>query len=240
MARIRVLHATSKGTYGAPRLHLDLEAEGCRVGRKRVARLMKAAGLQGVTRRKWIITTRREDAARPAPDLLQRDFAATGPDQRWVADFTHVPTWSGFLYLAVVLDVWNRRVVGWAMTPHMRSDLVIQALDMAAAQRPGRGVIHHSDPGGLSMHLRGLHQALCGAGREALHGLGAPYDNVMAESFFATLNCELIYRCCFHTHAAARKAIFEYIEGWYNTRRHHSALGYQTPVTYRAETTMAA
>ena len=126
------------------------------------------------------------------------------------------------------------------MTPHMRSDLVIQALDMAAGQRPGRGVIHHSDQG--SQYTSEAFSRRCEAlgVKRSMGSVGDAYDNAMAESFFATLKCELIYRCCFHTHAEARKAIFEYIEGWYNTRRRHSALGYQTPVTYRAETTMAA
>jgi len=238
--RIKALHKASKGTYGAPRIHQALRAEGYRVSRKRVARLMREAGLQGVTRRKWVTTTQREEAARPAPDLLQRDFTATRADEKWVADITYVPTWTGFLYLAIVLDVWNRRVVGWAMAPHMRSDLVIQALEMAAGGRDVGGVIHHSDQG--SQYTSDALTRCCEAlGIERSMGsVGDAYDNAMAESFFATLKCELIHRSCFHTHEEARRAIFEYIEGWYNTRRQHSALGHQTPIAYGTESRMAA
>jgi putative transposase len=148
LRRIRTVHAVSRGTYGAPRVHAELRAEGRSLGRKRVARLMRGAGLAGVSRRKGTRTTTRRDAeARPAPDLVERDFTATAPDRLWVADITYIPTWTGFLYLAVVLDAFSRRVVGWAMANHLRADLVLAALDMAIGRRQPDGVIHHSDQG---------------------------------------------------------------------------------------------
>ena len=133
--RIQAIHQRSRATYGAPRIHAELAADGIRVGRKRVARLMDAAGLHGVSRRKWVTTTVRDRAARPAPDLVERNFTATGPNRLWVADITYVPTWAGFLYLAVVLDAFSRRVVGWAMETHLRTELVLAALNMALGQR---------------------------------------------------------------------------------------------------------
>jgi putative transposase len=145
--KIHTIHIESRGTYGAPRIHADLAAQGIHVGRKRVARLMRTARVQGVSRRKFVVTTTRDRAAQPAADLVQRQFQADGPDRLWVADITYVPTWAGFLYLAVVLDAWSRRVVGWAMATHLRTELVLAALDMAIVQRLPRDVIHHSDHG---------------------------------------------------------------------------------------------
>jgi putative transposase len=146
-AEIHAIHRESRGTYGVPRIHAELAARGIHVGRKRVARLMRGAGLQGVSRRKAFRTTVRDDMARPAPDLVERHFTAAGPDQLWVADITYVPTWAGFLYLAVVVDAWSRRVIGWAMETHLRTELVVAALNMAVAQRRPTDVIHHSDQG---------------------------------------------------------------------------------------------
>jgi transposase InsO family protein len=145
--RLYTIHLESRGTYGAPRVHAELAAEGIRVGRKRVARLMRAARVQGVSRRKWITTTRRDPAGRPAPDLVQRDFRVDAPDRLWVSDITYVPTGAGFLYLSVVLDAWSRRVIGWAMATHLRTELVLTALNMALGQRRPDGVIPHSDHG---------------------------------------------------------------------------------------------
>ena len=145
--RIREIHAISYETYGSPRIHAELQDEGESVGLNRVSRLMRRGGLVGVTRRRKWRTTKRDKDARPAPDLVQRDFAAEGPDQLWVADITYVPTGSGFLYVAVVVDAWSRRVVGWSMRNHLRTDLVLQALDMALLQRRPEDVIHHSDQG---------------------------------------------------------------------------------------------
>lgn len=147
LEQIREFHRASRGTYGTPRIHRDLRAAGVRVGRKRVARLLKHAGLRGVSRRKWVQTTIRAEQGRPAPDLVERQFAATAPNQLWVADITYIPTWAGMLYLAVVLDVWSRRVIGWAMEPHLRTELVVAALNMAIDQRRPQDVIHHSDQG---------------------------------------------------------------------------------------------
>ena len=146
-ARIAAIHQNSRATYGAPRIHAELAAEGLHIGCKRVARLMASAGLHGASRRKWIITTVRDRDARPAPDLVERNFAAPGPNRLWVADITYIPTWAGFLYLAVVLDVFSRRIVGWAMETYLRTELVLKALDMALGQRRPAEVIHHSDQG---------------------------------------------------------------------------------------------
>ena len=146
-AQIRSIHARSRQTYGAPRVHAELSELGIAVARKRVARLMRAAGLRGVSRRKWIGTTKRDCNARPAPDLVERDFHADGPNRLWVADITYIPTAAGFLFLAVVIDTWSRRVVGWAMASHLQSELVLDALDMALTCRRPREVIHHSDQG---------------------------------------------------------------------------------------------
>ncbi len=230
--RIREIHEDSRGTYGAPRIHAELKKQGWRVGKKRVARLMRAAGFFGVSRRKWICTTKRRKGARPAPDLVERDFTADGPDQLYVADITYVPTWAGFLFLAVVLDVCTRRVVGWAMANHLRTQLVLDALNMALWQRRPDNVIHHSDQGCQYTSITfGLRCKRAGV-RPSMGSVGDCFDNAMCESFFATLECELIDRTIFRTHAEARMAIFEFIEGWYNPRRLHSALGYLSPVEY--------
>jgi putative transposase len=144
LGRIRAIHASSRGTYGAPRIHVELTEQGVHVGRKRIARLMRIAGLHGASRRRSLSTTRRQLNARPAPDLVQRHFVADAPNRLWVADATYVPTAEGFLYLAVVLDVFSRRIVGWAMSTHLYTELMLRALDMALAQRRPDGVIHHS------------------------------------------------------------------------------------------------
>ena len=146
-AEIQAIHRESRGTYGVPRIHAELAERGVHIGRKRVRRLMRDARLHGVSRRKSARTTMRAEVARPAPDLVERQFTATGPDQLWVADITYVSTWAGFLFLAVVVDAWSRRVVGWAMGTHLRTELVLAALDMAVTQRRPQDVIHHSDQG---------------------------------------------------------------------------------------------
>lgn len=231
--RVEAIHERSRETYGVPRIHRELRAEGTRVGRKRVARLMKAAALVGVSRRKSTITTRSDGSARPAPDLLDRKFAADGPNQVWVADITYVPTWIGFLYLAVVLDVWSRKIVGWAMEGHLRTSLVTEALEMALQQRrPAEGVIHHSDQGCQYTSIEfGIRCREAGV-RPSMGSVGDCYDNAMCESFFATLECELFDRTRFRDHDEARIAIFDYIEGWYNTHRRHSALDYNSPAHF--------
>jgi len=229
---LREAHAASDGTYGAPRLQADLHALGAHVSRKRVARLLRAAGLVGVHRRRGTRTTRPGPDEVAAQDLVQRRFTATAPNQLWVADITYVPTWAGFLYLAVVLDVFSRRVVGWAMAPHLRTELVLGALAMAVAQRRPTGVIHHSDQGCQYTALA-FGQRCAQWGVQPSRGTaGDCYDNAMAESFLATLECELLARRPLRTHGEARRALFQFIEGWYNSRRRHSALGYRSPMQY--------
>ena len=193
---------------------------------------MRAARLRGVSRRKFVVTTTRAADARPAPDLVRRAFTATGPNQLWVADITYIPTGYGFLYLAVVLDVWSRRIVGWAMETHLRTALVLAALDMAVAQRQPRGVIHHSDQGCQYTALAFGARCRQAGVRPSMGSVGDCYDNALCESFFATLECELLARCTFSTPDAARAAVFDFIEGWYNTQRRHSALGYESPLRF--------
>jgi len=233
--RIRAIHERSRGTYGAPRIHAELAAEGTHVSRKRVARLMRAAGLEGVSRRKGWKTTVRDQNARPAPDLVERKFAADGPDQLWVADITYIPTWAGFLFLAVVVDAWSRRVVGWAMATYLRTELVLEALNMAVSQRQPESVIHHSDQGCQYTSIAFGHRCREAGVRPSMGSVGDCFDNAMCESFFATLECELLDRRPFRTQAEARLAVFDFIEGWYNPQRRHSGLGYLSPVAYERE-----
>ena len=231
-ARVQAIHAGSRRTYGAPRIHAELADAGVAVSRKRVARVMRAAGVAGVSRRRAPRTTRRDSQAQPAPDRVERRFEADAPNRLWVADITYVPTLVGFLYLAIVLDVFSRRVVGWAMATHLRTALVIEALEMAVAQRRPAGVIHHSDRGcqytalAFGARCRGWGVA------QSMGSTGDCFDNSMAESFFATLECELLDRTTLSTYAEARAAVFDFIEGWYNTRRRHSALGYRSPLEF--------
>ena len=238
--RIEEIHAVSQGTYGAPRVHAELAAQQQHVGRKRVARLMRGAGLRGVSRRKWVTTTKRDRAAESAPDLVERDFTANGPDQLWVADITYVPTWEGFLYLSVVLDALSRRIVGWAMAGHLRTELVLAALDMALRRRCPEQVIHHSDHG--CQYTSVAFGKRCGeAGvRPSMGTVGDCFDNALCESFFATLECELIDRGSFRTRVEARREVFEFIEGWYNTHRRHSALAYLSPLEFESRWSIAA
>ena len=230
--RIVDIHSRSRGTYGAPRVHAELAAEGICVGRKRVARLMRQARIQGVHRRRKVVTTRRNPDRAAAPDLVKREFTADGPDRTWVADITYIPTKAGFLYLAVVIDVWSRRVVGWSMRDDLATPLVTDAVDMAIEQRKPEGVIHHSDRG--SQYTSAAFGARCDqAGIAVSMGRrGDAYDNAVAESFFATLETELGDRTSFATRNQARSAIFDYIEGFYNPHRRHSTIGYHSPTDY--------
>lgn len=231
-SKIQAIHERSRGTYGSPRVHAQLRAEGVRIGRKRVERLMRAAGLQGARRRKFITTTRRDAHAQSAPDLVQRDFRAAGPDQLWVADITYLPTWEGFLYLAIVLDVFSRRIVGWAMENHLRTELVLAALQMALRQRHPQQVIHHSDHGSQYTSIAFGRRCIEAGLRPSMGSVGDCYDNAMAESFFASLECELLDRHHFKTRAEAKMIVFEWIEGWYNITRLHSALQYLSPIEF--------
>jgi putative transposase len=233
--QLRALHAESDETYGAPRLREALRQAGTPIAKKRVARLMRAAGLRGVSRRRaFTVTTQRDKERTPAPDFVNREFVADGPNQLWVADMTYIPTWSGVLYLAMVLDAWSRRVVGWAFGEQMTADLVIAAMNMALAQRKPRSVIHHSDQGSQYTSLAFGKRCKEMGVQPSMGSVGDAYDNAMAESFFATLECELIDRRCWQTRAQARVAVFTYIEAWYNPRRLHSALAYRSPMQFEA------
>ena len=215
LEKIRGFHAASRGTYGARRVHVDLLEDGEKVGRDRVARLMRSAGLKGISPRKWTVTTRQDEGSGAAPDLVERRFEAEAPDELWVADITYVPTWEGFLYLSVVLDVWSRRVVSWAMARHLRTELVLQALNMALWQRKPDCVIHHSDQGGQYTSL--AFGRRCGEAGvlPSMGSVGDAYVNAWAEAFFATLETDLLDRHSFRSPREARPVIFEYIEGWY-------------------------
>ncbi len=233
LKRMRTIHASSRETYGAPRVHAELRADGERHGRKRVARLMRAAGLVGASRRRaGVTTTKRDKEARPAPDLVDRDFTASAPNQLWVADITFVPTTAGFLYLAVVLDAWSRKIVGWSMANHLRTELVVDALEMALGQRRPHNVILHSDQGSQYTSLAFGKRCKEAGVRPSMGSVGDAYDNAMCESFFATLECELLERRRFASQAEARMACFSFIEGWYNPVRLHSGLGYRSPIAY--------
>lgn len=232
LATIKQIHTDSGETYGAPRIHAELRAQGNYVGRKRVARLMRQAGLQGVSRRRRPRTTTPSMRDEERPDLVERDFRADAPDQLWVADITYVPTAGGFLYLSVVLDAFSRRIVGWAMAHHLRTELVLSALEMALEQRKPDGVIHHSDRGSQYTSLAFGYRCREAGVRPSTGSVGDCYDNAMCESFFATLECELLNRRRFATKSEARMAIFQFIEGWYNVRRRHSGLDYASPLEY--------
>jgi putative transposase len=231
--QITDLHEASRATYGAPRIHADLRALGVRCGRKRVARLMRATGLVGCHRRRRLGTTQREPAAPLAPDQVRRQFSAPAPNRLWTTDITYVPTWCGFLYLAVVLDVYSRRIVGWAMADHLRTELVLAAVAMAlGTRRPDPGVVLHSDQGCQFTSIAyGDHCRQAGI-VPSMGSVGDCYDNAITESFFATLECELLDRTTFRNHGEARTAIFDYIEGFYNPHRRHSSLAYATPAAY--------
>lgn len=229
-AAIRTAHAASRGRYGSPRVHAELRAHGRQVSRKRVARLMRGMGLAGRRRRRFRRTTDSRHAFPIAPNLLARNFTAAGPDRVWLADLTYLWTAEGWLYLAVVLDLHTRRVVGWAMADHLGHELALAALDMAIArQRPAPGVIAHSDRGvqyaahGYRARLL-AHGMLCSMSRK-----GDCWDNAPMESFFATLKRELVEETDYQTRDQARADVFHYIEGFYDRRRLHSSLGYLTP-----------
>ena len=237
---VRALHAASDGTYGAPRLAPALTAAGFPCGRHRAAGLLRAEGLQGTATRRFRVTTTVADAAHPhAPNTLARQFTV-GPtvaalDRRWAADVTYLPTRAGWLYLAVVLDVASRRVVGWAMGPSLAQELPLAALQMACrTRRPGADTLHHSDRG-RQYSSAGYRAALEAAGLTAsMSRRGDCWDNAVVESFFATLKTELIHRRPWATRSEVQRAVFRYIEGWYNPHRLHSALGYQSPAQYEA------
>ncbi|MER7196696.1 IS3 family transposase [Streptomyces sp. CB01635] len=239
--QITSVHERSRGTYGAPRVHAVLKQEGAGCGRRRVARLMRAAGLEGRHRRRRHLTTIPDPRAALRPDLVVRNFApdASGRDTRWCGDITYVPTEEGWLYLATVIDIASRRVVGWATADHLRTGLVADALRSACRQRrPDHPVIFHSDRGCqyTSQQFAALADEL--GVRLSVGRTGQCWDNALAESFFATIKRELLGIAAWPSRASARTAIFDFIEGWYNLHRLHSSLGYRSPADY--ETALAA
>ncbi|SCF16481.1 Transposase InsO and inactivated derivatives [Micromonospora matsumotoense] len=236
-AKIIEVHAMSKGTYGAPRVHAELTDAGLRHGRKRIARLMRDVGVRGKSPRRWQTTTITDPAAADRADLIGRDFT-TDPariDTRWCGDITYINTWQGWLYLATVIDLASRRVVGWAVADHLKTDLIDAALnDAIVRRRPPSGLIFHSDRGCQYTSAQHARLAATHSIRLSNSRRGQCWDNAVAESFFATVKTELLHRQPWPTHTAARQATFEYIEGWYNTRRRHSSLGYLSPAAYEA------
>ena len=233
LEKIKAAHAVSDETYGMPRIRAELLEAGVVASRKRIAALMRASAIVGVSRRRsYCVTTKRNPKDRPAPDLVKREFVATDINQLWVADMTYIPTWQGFLYLAVVTDVFSRKVVGWAFGTRMTADLVLAALNMALFTRKPQSVIHHSDQGSqYTATVFGKRCAEMGV-RPSMGTVGDAYDNAMAESFFATLECELIDRRSWKTHTEARHAIFTWIESWYNPKRRHSSIGQISPIEF--------
>ena len=236
LEQIRHAHAASDATYGVPRIQAELADQGIKAGHNRIAAVMRVNGLRGVSRRRgWCVTTKRDKDQRPAPDLVQREFTATAINQLWVADMTYVPTWAGFVYLAVVLDVYSRKVVGWAFGQQQTADLVIAALNMALITRKPQDVIHHSDQGSQYTSVDFGKRCKEMGVRPSMGSVGDAYDNAMAESFFASLECELIDRRSWKSFAEARMAIFTWIEGWYNPRRRHSGIGQKSPINFEKE-----
>ena len=230
---IHAIHRESGGSYGSPRVHAELRHRGVRVGRKRVERLMRRHGLSGLVKRRRGKTTVRFPGVRPASDLVRRDFQPNAANQLWVADVTHVPTWEGWLYLAVVLDCFSRRVVGWSMRADLRAELVTDALEMAVRRRrPEPGLVHHSDQGSQYVSLRFGDRCREAGIRISMGARGSALDNAACESFFGSLKRERVNRRSWPTRREAQSAIFEWIEGWYNPRRLHSTLGYLSPNNY--------
>jgi putative transposase len=235
--KIREIHNRSRRIYGYPRVHAELRALGVCCSRKRVARLMRKAGLQGCIRGCRKRTTRRDERAAPAPDLVGRNFAASAPDKVWTADITYVSTREGFVYLAFILDVYSRRVVGWSMAHHLRAQLVIDALEMALQRRkPKGGLVHHSDRGVQYTSLSFAKRLEEASIVPSMGRAGSALDNAISESFVASLKCELLYGHRFPSRKAARIAIFDYIEGFYNRVRRHSSLSYLSPDDYEQAT----
>lgn len=229
---LEVYFERSRFTYGRPRLADDVRDAGIRASGKRLARLMRERHIHGASRRKGFKTTVRSVDARPAPDLVNRNFSADALDRLWVADITYVPTWSGFLFLAIVLDVFSRRVVGWAMATHLRTELVLDALEMAIHTRKPKAVIHHSDQGCQYTSVAFGRRCQEAGVQPSMGSVGDCYDNAMCESFNATLECELLDRHRFKNPREAALAVFDFIEGWYNPHRRHTSIGNISPAEY--------
>jgi len=231
--KIKVVHAESRETYGSPRVYRELKSQGVTCGENRVARLMRLYHVRAKQTRRFKVTTKRNKAHPVAPNVLQRNFTADQPNQKWLADITYIPTLEGWLYLASILDLYSRRIVGWGMSDRMTSDLTVSALAMALCQRqPAPGLIHHSDQG--SQYTDGAYHALLEAYgmRASMNSVGTWYDNAPMESFIGTVKTELVYHDVYHTRDEARADLYEYIEAFYNRRRIHSALHYLSPEAY--------
>lgn len=237
---VKEIHAANRGVYGAPRIHAELRmAHGIKVSRKRVERLMVQARISGLVEKKRGKTTVRVPGVRVASDLVLRDFTATGKNQIWAADITYLRTWEGWLYLAAVQDLFSRRIVGWSMADHMRTELVTDALKMAVHQRnPGVGLVHHSDQGSQYTALTFGQLARANKIAQSMGHVGSAYDNAVAETFFATLKKELIHRRSWPTKAELRSAVFEFIESFYNRRRRHSYLDWLSPAEFEDQASL--
>ena len=232
------VHEDSRKTYGSPRVHAELRLEhGVRVGRKRVERLMRRAGLAGQVKRRRGKTTIRVQGVRTAPDLVERDFSPTTVNRLWSADITYIRTWEGWLYLASVMDLYSRRIVGWALADHLRAEIVVDALEMAVARRrPDVGLVHHSDQGSQYTSLVFTRRCRAVGIDVSMGSRGDCFDNAAHESFHASLKKDLIHRRAWPTKAQARTAVFEYVEAFYNRRRRHSRLGMLSPVDFENRT----
>ena len=239
LAHIRSQFALSHETYGSPRMHVELCEDGVSVGRHRVARLMRDNGIKALQKRRYKKTTDSDHGGLVAPNLLDQDFACDGPDQKWGVDISYVWTREGWLYLAIVLDLYSRRIVGWETSDRLKKDLAITALKRAIATRqPPRDLIHHSDRG--SQYCSHSYRKLLAANGmlSSMSGKGNCYDNAMVETVFKTIKSELVWRTSFQTRQQAKNALGRYIDGFYNPRRRHSALGYKSPIKFEAEMTI--
>ena len=239
--RLRVVHAESRGTYGSPRCHRALQDDGFRVSKRSVERGMRSMGLCGRQRRRWRATTKANPLHAVAPNTLERDFTASKPDERWVTDITYVWTDEGWCYVAAILDLYSRAVVGWALDTSLSTRLPLAALDMALRRRrPSEGLLHHSDRG-CQYTSSDYRRELAAKGIEvSMSRKGNCWDNAVAESFFATLKTELVYTQTWRGRFELRQAVFEYIEAFYNRRRLHSSLGYRTPAKAENDFALAA
>ncbi len=234
--KIETVYNETLGTYGSPRIHVELKEKGVVCGKNRIARLMLLRGLCAKQHKRYRATTKRNRAHRAAPNLLKRDFTTQRPNQTWLADITYIPTQEGWLYLAAVLDLYARRIVGWSMSARMTGDLTRTALKMALRRRqPQLALLHHSDQG--SQYTDGQYQLLLKDRgiQVSMNGAGTWYDNAPMESFFGTLKAERVHRLVYHSRDEARSDLFYYIEGFYNPRRRHSSLGYLSPANYEAQ-----
>ena len=238
--RIKQIHADNRQVYGSRRVTAELRlGEGVVVSRKRVQRLMRAAGISGLVARKRGRTTIRVPGVRVADDLVERRFRPAAPDVLWVADITYLRTWEGWLYLAAIQDAFSRRIVGWSMADHMRSELVVDAMQMALhRRRAGPGLVHHSDQGSQFVSLAFGQRARDAGIAVSMGSKGCAYDNAVAESFFATLKKELVHRRSWPTRRELISEVFEFVEGFYNTTRRHSTLGYLSPAQFETMTTI--